>query len=550
MRRTRRLVERRATFSRLVLLTVLGALALAPAPALAKPSPKPPSSYLAGDRTLVDSYAAVEGARLGIVLPGGPEHFIEVKESAAKTLPTPTGPALAETPCHDAKGEQYGAATGCTIEFAISAHTGGELRQTVAHEVFHVFEAVMAGTLTNFDRAPYKGWLIEGAAAWVESDLLSHDHGARAWWRRYLAEPQLALFKRSYTAIGFFGHMAQVGLSPWGRFKAMFAAESSPAAYAAGVGTDSQFFDTEASVFFRDGAFGAEWDASGPNVPSAHEVGFKPRQVTVSGSAAPHPIIVPAYTDAPDELILSHLPKDEALVELRVEAGNARIRSTSGPGVNQIITGHVVLCGGSGKECECPTSPVRFSRFSRGDLAITGGSTGAVVDVVRRKPCDVLLPLVPCEKLLPGFSTQVSEGLGHVVGQPSLGATAGSPTGSSVSNCAFLEKGTVTTEGEFVGVIAPFVGVLRASSVAGAAMYYSIVTRALPPGYVVTHPPYGEESVLLTRGSGARGDEFSSEAIIREHNVVASYGLVSTAGNEEADPKSSLALLAFVAGRL
>jgi hypothetical protein len=543
----------RARAGRRVALAVLAACvstAALPAAALAKAAPKPPSSYLAGDRTLVNAYAAVEGARLGIVLPGGPEHFIEVKESSAKTLPTPDGPAVAETPCHDAKGEMIGPATGCLIEFATSAHTKGEQRENVAHEVFHVFQQVMAGTLANFYRPPYKSWLIEGSAAWVESDLFSHDRGAHEWWKRYLREPQFPLFKRTYTAIGFFGHMAQVGLDPWKRFKAMFTAESSTAAYAAAVGGDTGYFDSEASVFFRDAAFGTEWNATGPNVPSAHEVGFKPRQVTVSGGAAPHPIIVPATTDAPDELILSHLPKDEALVELRVEAGYARIRSTSGPGLNQIITGHVVLCGGSGKECECPTSPVRYSRFSRGDLAITGADTGAVVDVRRLKPCDVLLPLVSCNTLLPGFSTEVSEGLGHVVGVPSLSASAGKPGGSTASDCAFLEKGFVTVQGEFIGVIAPLVGVLRAETVAGAAFYYGIITKGVPPGYTVTHPPYGEESVLYTRGSGAEGDEFSSYAIIREHNVVADYALISTPGNEEADPKNSLALLKQVAGRL
>ena len=51
-----------ATLVLVIALTALTPQALA----------RSPASYLAGDRSLVKSYALLEGAKLGVSLPGGP----------------------------------------------------------------------------------------------------------------------------------------------------------------------------------------------------------------------------------------------------------------------------------------------------------------------------------------------------------------------------------------------------------------------------------------------------------------------------------------------
>jgi hypothetical protein len=186
-----------------------------------------PASYVASDTGLVADYTAIEGAKLGVVLPGGPEHFFEVVESPKTLIPTPIGPALGTTACHDASGFGGGPPVTCVILVAKLPHLNGEIRQPIAHEVFHGFEAVMSGTLANFDSKPTKDWLIEGAATWVESDLIHKDRSARSDWKAYLKTPATLLFSRTYSAIGFFGHLASSGISPWSRFKAMFAAVGS-----------------------------------------------------------------------------------------------------------------------------------------------------------------------------------------------------------------------------------------------------------------------------------------------------------------------------------
>jgi hypothetical protein len=536
-------VAARVALSLAAALTVLTASA---GPALAKSSINPTV-----DRALIEEYARLEGAKLHVALPGGSARFIELKESSSHTISTPIGPALGTTLCRDAGGGAAGPAAACEVELAVLPHTNGELRDTVAHEVFHAYQAVMAGTLENFNR-PENDWLIEGSAEWAESQLIAKDRSARHEWARYLRSPGTQLFARTYSAVGFFGHMASSGISPWGRLAQMFAATSAAASWEAGIAGNTKYLDSEASAFFREPALGAAWDQSGANVPSRGEAHYVPPTETVTASGTPKPLAAKPYADGPYDLVLSHLSRFEPLVELHVESGYVRVHSITPSSSDRIVTGKLVLCGAeSAKECQCPKEPVSYQRFLRGDVAITGASTGGEVLITRRKPCDVLLPLVKCENLLPGFSTQVSEGLGNVVGRPSLGATATSPEGSTASNCAFLEKGIVDVEGTFHGVIAPFVGVLRASTDAGAARYYEIITKVIPGGFVVSHPLFGEEALLATTVvSGPLGAEFGSYAIVREHNIVVDYALFSTPGNDEADPGNSLTLLRRVAATL
>jgi hypothetical protein len=316
-------------------------------------------------------YARIEGARLGLELPGGAARFLELKESAGSTVSTPLGVELADTECTDADGAPVDPAAHCVIHLGLEAHLDGDLRGTIAHEVFHAYEAVMSGTLLNFNR---KGddWLVEGAAQWVESDLVRVDLSAPVRWAQWLRSPATPLFSRSYDAVGFFGHLASSGISPWSRFKAMFAAKSSPEAWAAGVGGSLPYLDSEASSFFRSPAFGAEWDQTGRGVPPAGAVGFRPPRLALSVASLPRTIDAKPYTDGVDEVSFTHPPKLEPLVELRAESGYVRLHGTSGGHVNQIVSGHILLCTARESECRCPSAPAHFQMFTRGDLAITG----------------------------------------------------------------------------------------------------------------------------------------------------------------------------------
>lgn len=522
-------------------LTVLLALCLL-GPLAQSAAAKTPS-----DRDLVDVYAALEGAHVGEVLPGGPEHFIEVVDSPKYTVVLhqygKTFTAGADTAiAWNAAGTE---AVGARITIYGISHSehGRLIRGVIAHEVFHVFEARMSGTEAISDA--HAGWLEEGAAAWVESDLVSNDPTAREDWREYLGSPTTELFARSYDAIGFFGHMASSSISPWGRFKTIFKTTGSTEAWNLAVGGNSNYLDSESSAFFREPRLGSDWEQIGANVPGSKEVRAKPAAVAITGS---HSVTLSAgaHRDAIYSVSIKGLPPSAPVVEVVLNSGNARIAATEGGSINEVLTSQVLLCGDP-KGCSCPNRPNHYEDFQRGDIAVTGGASGGSVVLTRRKPCEVLLPPTSCENLLPGYSTQVSQGIGRVVGRPEgIGATVSKPGGSTASNCFFLTKGSYSGE-TFVGVIA-FAGVLRAPSVAGARFYFSILAKT--PG-VAPVQGIGEEALFGSKSTASpTGTEYGSTGIVRVSNVVASFTLIGTPGVEEAGQAGGLALLKQVAARL
>jgi hypothetical protein len=527
-------------------LIVLVSVALCASPVLAKSPPKLPS-----DRDLVDEYAAVEGAELGEVLPGGPEAFITVINSPKYNLIVhaygKTYPAAANTECGYDSSEDEPVHCRITVYREAYKDNNEYIRGVVAHEVFHVFEARMSGSEGHFDSEP--GWLVEGAAVWVESVLVERDPNAHELWRNYLLSPQAPLFSRVYDAVGFFGHMESTELSPWKRFKAMFKATGSQAAYTAAIGTSKPFLDSEASVFFRASAFGAEWNAQGRNVPTAKEVGFKPTAVSVTAKTHPKLAVKP-YADGAYHLSIAGLPAATPVAELVVVEGNVRLRSTGGGDVDATDPTQLLLCSDP-KGCSCPGRPSHFEQFNTGDLAITGGTTGGEVQITPRKPCEVLLPGRSCEGLLPGFDVPVHETIKNVIGQaPSAESNRGA---SAISICLFLAKGheTVNAEGEetFDGVIAASVSVQRFPSITLATENFQRIQDF--PKFLISHPKLGEEADLFTGETNeVAGIEYASLGAVRVHNVIAQFVIFGTPGNTEADPQASLALLSVVASEI
>jgi hypothetical protein len=393
------------------LATVCGGLGGLTASAVAGP----PSSYRAGDLVRIDHFAQEEGALLGVALPGGPSHFIRLVESPLRQVPEANGPADADTDCVDAHGRAVGRAVRCTITIGTEAHDNAASNAVViAHEVFHVFQAVMSGSLANFN-PPGRTWLLEGSAQWVDSDLVSDDTYARGAWADYFTRPGVSLFARSYDAIGFFGHLASSGVDLWKRFPAIFRTTGNTAAYAAAtLGAGNEFLDNEASVFFRDSSLGSAWDQEGQqhttfadgNVPSPAGVSlytashqpFKPKKIQITATSGPRTITAAPYADTPVELDV-HLSAANPLLEVTVQSGHARIHSTDdGGSVDAVNPVHVSFCGLAG-HCTCPGNLTKVSgTFTHGDLAVTGGPTGGSV-LITPGGCD--LQSRSCPGLLP-----------------------------------------------------------------------------------------------------------------------------------------------------
>jgi len=360
-------------------LSVVALCGVTAAPASAKPS-----QYLQADELWVRHYVSVEAPLLGVdPVP------ITVKEGGLITK------GDAETYMYDAQGQGRGPETHCLIRFSANAHRGrlAKIQADAAHEVFHCLSGELSPTLAIFNS--HGKWLIEGAAAWVDTDLVPGDPYARGWWEDYLTAPGVSLFSRDYGAAGFFGHLAQSGIDPWTVFRAMFSAPGDVAAYDASGADNGSALDTEASAFFGAPELGDAWTAwhqgnatADDNVPRTHQV--EPTVVVKDG--ATKTLTVKPYADGD-----YRLDPETPITSIDVGGiGYARLHSTEGPDVDVSHVTDLTLCK-EGRPCRCPggNRPPGAVSFEVGDLAITGGPNGATVMITAN--CGI--PAEPCTDL-------------------------------------------------------------------------------------------------------------------------------------------------------
>src|SRR5579862_154481 len=183
------------------------------------------------------------------------------------------GKAYAYTSSFDSSWGFSGKAAHCVIyinPLLYATKDAGLATMVVAHEMFHCFQADDFSSLYAFGTAP--AWVVEGQAEWVGSTLEPVDDG---WWVPYLTDLSTApnptninsvLFVRTYDAIGFYAHMAESGINPWGRLDDMLKAAGDVAAYDTAV--NEAFRKDWASSVSRRPGLGQGWDTTGPGIPS------------------------------------------------------------------------------------------------------------------------------------------------------------------------------------------------------------------------------------------------------------------------------------------
>jgi hypothetical protein len=378
------------------------------------PAAAPAINYQPADQILVNHFVTLESGLLKIT-PVAPVSVVESPGRVYGQVNGKTVPAYVVTTPNGPPGDPGGPVRSCTITVGIDAHQisidptkppgphnppsknlgyiNEELKTFFAHEVFHCLSAKLAGTIVNFDK--HRAWLIEGGATWVSSDLVDHSLVPHERWLTYLESPLKPLFNRDEDAIGFFGHLAHSGISPWHVFPAMFAAAADVAAYEAAVNGDMTFLDSEASAFYDAGGFGAAWVPKGQGSATADS--NVPQHSTSLPKKGPAPrrtetLSAPAYADNPVALTLA-APK----TELAVKGGEVRLHATGGGGSDVVNPGAIMLCEHGGKGCDCPG---RHITFPKGDLAITGGTEGGQVELIGMADCPALPPRA-CSGLLP-----------------------------------------------------------------------------------------------------------------------------------------------------
>jgi hypothetical protein len=158
--------------------------------------------------------AVVRIARvLGVpALPYGPSVDLATQADGTAWAQEHSGPATPPTSCV------------ITVFPAGQALSTRELRHTLVHEVTHCYQERYAPEGVGIP------WLAEGSAAWVAADLEGRSTATSDYWARYVSTPRTALFRRTFSAIGFFASLTCHGVDPGPLIIPMMQTGSSAAA--------------------------------------------------------------------------------------------------------------------------------------------------------------------------------------------------------------------------------------------------------------------------------------------------------------------------------
>lgn len=235
-----------------------------------------PADAPTGIPPAVEPYADMMKAAAGSI--AGHLHRPSLSKLAVCLAPTGvlSGPAL--TRVFDAESARVGLPASCSIYLnadSIGGVDDGDLGYLMAFETFLCFQrtADPTETLASSSTRKIPAWVIGGTAAWAGANVATELFGGAGdrlaeVWVAYLTEPQVGLSRRTIDAIGFFAQVDQNQPTAWDVLDdTLLGADSLDAFYAA-TGRRQSFIDLWAAGFFRDASRGADWDITGPGIPT------------------------------------------------------------------------------------------------------------------------------------------------------------------------------------------------------------------------------------------------------------------------------------------
>jgi hypothetical protein len=331
-------------------------------------TPPPAGPYQAAAEAASAEIAGEIGHPLGIP--------ISVVINPTQVITTP--PDYAYTYVYDSTGGFSGKAARCVISvepYLYESKDASLVADSMDHEAFHCFQGADYPSLSKYNSAP--DWLIEGSAEWAGQTLYPSATQADGWWLAYLGLIDAPLFSRSYSAIGFYAHMAESGIDPWHTFDAMWNAPSSAAAYQ--VATNDTFKLTWASSLTRIKPFGQGWSTTGPAIPNvvyAPPVKVLGVNQSISSTVAP-------YTNA----IVRVITTANAL-QISASTPWSRLHDSTVDDVNGLNTANDQYCI---RNCDSTPFLASLPRLDLGNIwvAVTGDAAGAsyTIKAFNGAPC-------------------------------------------------------------------------------------------------------------------------------------------------------------------
>ncbi len=326
-------------------------------------------------RSIVNDAIKAISARTGVALTIPTVVTLEEKQPS-----TGDGPVWARAVVWYTSGHTWDPDGACDIElFPVLRQSADmtNITMVLSHEVFHCFQDQVLGAYDKWLSAPQ--WLLEGEAMYVGEALSpSKNPLSKKHWGEYVDEPNTHLFKRSYSAIGFYAHLQDVGINPWHVLLTMVTETDLAAYHTAIKGDPDEFLSTWAPSWFREGPT-SEWSIEGPGpVPSSTP------EVADGSVGNGQSIEVKANKW---ENMLTRVDAGADVVTLDPVEGWGGATDTNNTLNVRLIGAPVDVCTKVGG-CTCPEgstgSPPTRTAVSPLKLGVTGAETGATISLTGR----------------------------------------------------------------------------------------------------------------------------------------------------------------------
>jgi hypothetical protein len=156
---------------------------------------------------------------------------------------------------------------GIFLSVGVTAVSRFELKNALAHEIFHCFQMKIAGIDRPFELPQ---WISEGTASFAGEDYTQYGSPLIAdRWNRYLGE-QKSVYDGDYDAMGFFFHLKSQGANVYRAMRLALLSESNAEAMLVIRGeAGNRAFSLWPTGLARLSRLGPEWDTNGPAITSA-----------------------------------------------------------------------------------------------------------------------------------------------------------------------------------------------------------------------------------------------------------------------------------------
>jgi hypothetical protein len=295
---------------------------------------------------------------------------------------TAEGNAFGEALPLDENGDVTNAAKYCRIRLEPPGQklAPDDRDNTIAHEVFHCFQAEIMTPLGLIAACQTSPWLIEGMATWAAWRVKPLPWSSlKNWLRTYDETVGKVLFARSYDAVGFFGHAEEATGDLWPRVKGILLAPDHETSYSVAGGYSPQFLNTWGSSTFTESELGPDWTFTDPIAPSpswvATSVPLIGDDVVGTGTHA-----FQRYTL--DLTAMRQIDPNKLLLHIVRHRGWARLANKEFDLTN--VTDDWFWLGPGSAECPAGTEgepPPATPLSSDPSLALTGGANGALVSL-------------------------------------------------------------------------------------------------------------------------------------------------------------------------